>query len=261
MSDPPGMPLPERLRAIHRVVRNARAAVEPVNVDAETARRRLGAGRPLLSGTPVPVDAAVAGRILDAICRIAGTPEAARLRDSVRERPIDFQAAADALVARGAHPPAGGRGVPEAFFAFVVLAALRPSFRRHAEHLQPLVEEGPWGRDVCPICGSVPALAELRGEPGRRYLRCALCEAAWRVPRLRCPFCATTDHTRLRYLTIEEEPGMRLDLCDACRRFLKTRIAPGGEAEADPFARDLATLHLDALARARGYAGAWPAPA
>ena len=49
---------------------------------------------------------------------------------------------------------------------------------------------------------------------------------------------------------------MRLDLCDACRRYLKTRIAPGGEAEADPFGRDLATIHLDALAWERGYASA-----
>jgi formate dehydrogenase maturation protein FdhE len=48
---------------------------------------------------------------------------------------------------------------------------------------------------------------------------------------------------------------MRLDLCDACRRYIKTRIAPDGEAEADPFGRDLATLHLDALAQEQGYIG------
>ncbi|MBI4735525.1 MAG: formate dehydrogenase accessory protein FdhE, partial [candidate division NC10 bacterium] len=143
---------------------------------------------------------------------------------------------------------------------FVVLAALRPSFRRHGEYLQPLTEEVPWDRAICPICGSVPSLAELRGEPGLRYLRCALCEAGWRVPRLRCPFCGTTDHTQLRYLTIEDTPGMRLDLCDACHRYLKTRIAPRGEAEADTFGRDLATLPLDALAWDQGFAGAWPGP-
>lgn len=250
------MSLTDRLREIHRVLREVQAEVEPVRMDAGTARLRLQAGRPLLAGAPVPVDAKAAGRILGEICRVLDTPEAIRLQESARERPIAFQAAADALLTRRDHAPAQRRDVPQALLSFVVLAGLRPSFRRHAEGLQPLTEGVPWHRPVCPVCGSVPSLAELRGEPARRYLRCALCEAAWRVPRLRCPFCGTTDHTRLGYLRSEDDPGMRLDLCHACRRYLKTRIARGGEAEADVFGLDLATLHLDALAWARGYRGA-----
>ncbi|MBI2564117.1 MAG: formate dehydrogenase accessory protein FdhE [candidate division NC10 bacterium] len=214
------MTLSDRLHEIHRVVRDARVDIEPVRMDPATARLRLQAGQPLLAGASVPVDDKVAARLLREICRIVATPQAAWLLDADRQRPVAFQAMADALLAGKNETLAEARGVPQAFFAFV------------------------------------PSLAELRGEPGRRYLRCALCEGAWRVPRLRCPFCATTDHTRLRYLRIEEDPGMRLDLCDACRRYLKTRIAPGGEAEADPFGRDLATLHLDALAWERGYESA-----
>lgn len=248
----------DRLREIHRVVRDARANIEPVRMDAAAARLCLQVGQPLLAGTSAPVDEEVAGRILREICRIAATPQAAWLLDAAGQRPIPFQAVADALLAGQDEALAETRGVPAAFFAFVVLAALRPSFRRHAESLEPLSEDVPWHRPLCPICGSVPALAELRGDPGRRYLRCALCEGAWRVPRLRCAFCATTDHTRLRYLRIEEDPEMRLDLCDACWRYLKTRIAPGGEAEPDPFGRDLGTLHLDALAWERGYHGPCP---
>ncbi|MBI2164500.1 MAG: formate dehydrogenase accessory protein FdhE, partial [candidate division NC10 bacterium] len=248
MVDRPHVTLSDRLREIHRVVRDARANVEPVRMDPKTASLRLRAGHPLLAGVSAPVDGEAAGRILREICRIVGTPQAAWLLDAAGQMPIPFQAMADALLAGKNETLAEARGVPQAFFAFVVLAALRPSFRRHMESLQSLTEDVPWHRPLCPICGSVPSLAELRGEPGRRYLRCSLCEGAWRVPRLRCPFCATTDHTRLRYLRIEEDPGMRLDLCDACRRYLKTRIAPGGEAEADPFGRDLATLHLDILA-------------
>jgi FdhE protein len=256
MLDRPHVTLSDRLREIHRVVRDARVDIEPVRMDPKTAGLRLQAGQPLLAGASVPVDDKVAARLLREICRIVATPEAAWLLDAARQRPLDFQAAADALLAGRDEALAETRGVPPAFFAFVVLAALRPSFRRHMESLQSLTEDVPWHRPLCPICGSVPSLAELRGEPGRRYLRCALCEGAWRVPRLRCPFCATTDHTRLRFLRIEEDPGMRLDLCDACGRYLKTRIAPGGEAEADPFERDLATLHLDALAWERGYESA-----
>lgn len=253
MVDRPHVTLSDRLREIHRVVHDARVDIEPVRMDPATARLHLQVGQPLLAGASVPVDDKVAARLLREICRIVATPQAAWLLDADRQRPVAFQAMADALLAGKNETLAEARGVPQAFFAFVVLAALRPSFRRHMESLQSLTEDVPWHRPLCPICGSVPSLAELRGEPGRRYLRCALCEGAWRVPRLRCPFCATTDHTRLRYLRIEEDPGMRLDLCDACRRYLKTRIAPGGEAEADPFGRDLATLHLDILAWERGY--------
>lgn len=255
------MGLSDRLREIHRIVRDARVNIEPVRMDPATARMRLQAGHPLLAGASVRVDAKAAGRILSEICRVLDTPEAIRLRELVRERPIAFQAAADALLAGRNHALAEERDVPQTFLSFLVLAALRPSFRCHADRLQSLTESVPWHRPVCPICGSVPSLAELRGEPGLRYLRCALCEAGWRVPRLRCPFCGTTDHTQLRYLTIEDHPGMRLDLCDACHRYLKTRIAPRGEAEADPFGRDLATLPLDALAWDQGFAGAWPGPA
>lgn len=245
----------DRLQEIHRIVRDARADVEPVRLDPASARARLQAGQPLLSGMSVPVDARAAGRILDEICGILGTPEAVHLRAAAKERPIPFQAVAEAVVA-GQDPRFEEGGVPPEFTAFVLLASLRPSFRRHAEYLRPLAEEAPWDRPTCPICGSVPALAELRGEPGRRYLRCALCEGAWRVPRLRCPVCGTTDHTQLRFLRIEHDLEMRLDLCEACRRYLKTRILPGGEAETDPFGRDLATLHLDVLAREQGYIGA-----
>lgn len=254
------MSLPERLREIHRIIHDARVDIEPVRMDPTTARMRLEAGQPLLAGASVPVDAKAAGRILSEICRVLGTPEAIRLRESVRERPIAFQAVADALLAGRDHTLAEERDVPQAFLSFVVLAALRGSFCLHAKSHRCFVEEMPCCRAACPICGSVPSMAELRGQPGRRYLRCALCEAAWRVPRLFCPFCATTDHTHLRYLRIEGDPTLRLDLCDACRRYLKARIAPGGDAETDPFGWDLATLYLDALAGEQGYQGAWPGP-
>lgn len=250
------MGLLDRLREIHRVVRDTQGDIEPVRLDPVTARSRLQAGQPLLTAMAVPVDARAAGHILDEICGIVGTPEAVHLRAAAKERPIAFQAVAEAIVA-GQEPRLEEEGVSPEFTAFVLLASLRPSFRRHAEHLRHLAEEAPWGQPTCPICGSVPALAELRGEPGRRYLRCALCEAAWRVPRLRCPFCGTTDHAQLRYLRIEDEAGVRLDLCEACRHYLKTRILPGGEAETDPFGWDLATLHLDTLARAQGFFGPW----
>ncbi len=251
------MSLLERLREIHGVVRDARARMEPLQLDPGIARARLEAGEPLLAGGPVPVDAEVAARVLSEICRIVGTPEALRLGESARAHPLDFQALAEALVAGRDPALVEARGVSGEFLACVLLAALRPSFRCHAERLQPLTEEVAWHRALCPICGSVPSLSELRGEPGRRHLRCAVCEASWRVPRLRCPFCGTTDHTRLRYLTIESDFKMRLDVCKACRRYLKTRILPGGGAEADPFGWDLATLHLDSLARERGYIGGY----
>jgi formate dehydrogenase maturation protein FdhE len=45
------------------------------------------------------------------------------------------------------------------------------------------------------------------------------------------------------------EPGLRLEICNACKGYLKTWSG----AEDAPFFSDWATLHLDAMAAERGY--------
>jgi FdhE protein len=108
-----------------------------------------------------------------------------------------------------------------------------------------------WMRAYCPVCGAPPAMAQLVGkDPGRRRLLCCgRCRARWQFSRTVCPFCEA-DAQRTAALTIEGEGGLRLDHCESCRAYLKTYDGEGNEAL---LLSDWSSLHLDVLARDRGW--------
>ncbi|HOX44883.1 MAG TPA: formate dehydrogenase accessory protein FdhE [Myxococcota bacterium] len=107
-----------------------------------------------------------------------------------------------------------------------------------------------WPPDHCPTCGAKPALSLLtkQAEGRRRSLACGLCGTRWPVRRLGCPHCGSTDEAQLAIFELEDEPELRLEVCDLCKGYVKTWS--GDEA---PFFTDWSTLHLDAMARDRGY--------
>ena len=129
-----------------------------------------------------------------------------------------------------------------------------------ARFLRPVVtafdswrDEERWLRRYCPTCGSLPAMAQLAGvDPARtppalvRLLRHALAVQAHRMP-----FCET-DSQRLTSVTIDGEPGLRVDQCESCRGYLKTYV---GEGDETLLLSDWSSLHLDLIARDRGLKG------
>jgi hypothetical protein len=107
----------------------------------------------------------------------------------------------------------------------------------------------------CPTCGAGPALAVLRMEDGARRLLCLLCGEAWLAPRLMCAFCGTRDQDMLSMLSLTEDDARWVEICDACRRYLKTvdaRLLPASYAII-PRAEDARTLFLDMIAEREGY--------
>ena len=136
-----------------------------------------------------------------------------------------------------------------------------PSCRRRSgaltRHLRPVVsafakwrDEERWLRNTCPVCGALPAMAQLIGvDPGRmRFLACGCCGSRWRYRRTACPFCEA-DSLRLGIVTVEGEAELRLDYCEACRGYLKTYNGVGREAL---LLADWTSIHLDLVARERG---------
>ena len=126
-----------------------------------------------------------------------------------------------------------------------------------ARYLRPVVrafdgwrDEEKWLRRYCPTCGSAPAMAQLFGvDPGRmRLLVCGCCGTRWRFKRTACPFCEA-DSQQLASLSIEGEPGLRIDHCKSCGGYLKTYDGQGDEAL---WLSDWSTLHLDLIAHDRG---------
>jgi FdhE protein len=112
-----------------------------------------------------------------------------------------------------------------------------------------------WEKGYCPICGSPPALARLEAD-GRRFLFCGFCWHRWPGRRAVCPFCDTADPGRLSYIYSEEEKEYRLDLCDACRKYVKTLDSRHLARTSYPPLEQVASLHLDVKAAEAGYQSA-----
>ena len=109
----------------------------------------------------------------------------------------------------------------------------------------------------CPTCGGLPQLSYL-GVSGEllvtapRYLQCSRCANSWVFPRLVCAGCGETDGPRLSVLADTERlPGVRVDACESCTRYLLTIDLPKDPA-AVPLVDELAALPLDMHAKERG---------
>ena len=112
-------------------------------------------------------------------------------------------------------------------------------------------DEERWLRRDCPLCGELPAMAQLVGsDPGRlRLLVCGCCTTRWRYRRTACPFCEHRDDHQLAVLALEGESGLRIDYCMKCHGYLKTY---GGEGNEAVLLADWTSIHLDLIAGDRG---------
>ena len=106
--------------------------------------------------------------------------------------------------------------------AFIVYNSIKPSLSLCAEQLSAYLDKDkPWGKGYCPICGSPPGLSMFQGE-GERFLFCSFCWYKWASNRIFCPFCDNTDTKTLNYFFSEDEKEYRVDLCDKCKKYIKT---------------------------------------
>jgi len=136
--------------------------------------------------------------------------------------------------------------------AFLVHNAVKPSLSLCAEQVATCLDlEIPWEKGYCPICGNGPALAMLRDE-GERFLLCSFCGYEWAASRLFCPFCENKDQKNLHYFYSDEEKELRVHVCDACKRYIKTVDTRKMARPFYPFLEQISTLHLDMLARDQG---------
>lgn len=148
-------------------------------------------------------------------------------------------------------------GLDPAILSFLVQGSIRPSFEAGMELLRGEVDVETWRKSHCPVCGSPPSLSLLQGEGGKRYSLCSCCSCQWRIDRLSCSVCGNKEPKSLHYFCAEGEEAYRIELCDACRHYIKT-IDYRNLEESDPSLEDLATLHLDLLAVKKGYQRAVP---
>ncbi len=145
------------------------------------------------------------------------------------------------------------RSLDELAFWAVFLA--RPIRQLARERYLAKFDSSDWHLGFCPVCGLWPCMARLDSESGRRNLWCVGCGGHWHFPRMVCPFCLENDQTKLGFITVEDWEGYRIQTCESCRRYLKTRDERQTDAiKADsPEVEYLATSTLDAAAAQEKY--------
>ncbi len=214
----------------------------------------LATGVPLLRSAASPgFSAAAADELRDLVDRLASAPlpggianACQELREAIPRSPGAFSQAMSFIVEGG---PAASAPVHPGLLRLLGWTALRRVLER--AECTTVREEGPLDRRECPVCGSLPVMAQLVPADGarQRFLACGCCGTRWRFTRIGCPFCGNGVPERLGILQVKEEERLRIDVCDDCGGYLKTYA---GEGDEELFLADWSTLHLDLLARDRG---------
>jgi len=247
-------------------LRDAEITVRPISMTAAEASAKLERGVPLLHDVPLEIDdQEVCGlmmRLASALERSAGQntahADAARsIRLALDEGKLDVSSLLPDIaagVSEGISSAAQNLGLDSGMFRTLLSDAMEPFMRQWCRQLGPLADGVPWDHGQCPVCGAAATMAELQGNNQAKHLRCGSCGADWTFRRLRCLYCGNEDHQTLGLLYTEDHNDkMRVEVCDRCHGYLKviTAFAP---TPAEMLAvEDLATLHLDYIARGRGY--------
>jgi len=112
--------------------------------------------------------------------------------------------------------------IDKAILGFLAYNSLKPSLSIFSEKISHNLDKGKeWDKGYCPVCGSMPELSTFE-ENGKRFLVCGFCSHKWASKRIYCPFCENTDHETLQYFEIEGEEEYRVDVCNKCKKYIKT---------------------------------------
>ena len=136
---------------------------------------------------------------------------------------------------------------------FLTYNSLKPSIGECAEQLAVYLNPNePWLQGYCPVCGSAPILSLLEDE-GQRKLVCSFCWHLWSAKRVHCPYCDSSQNKDLHYFYSEEEKDTRVDVCDNCKKYIKTLDTRKVERLIYPPLEQISTIHLDIKAQEMGF--------
>jgi FdhE protein len=144
-------------------------------------------------------------------------------------------------------------GIEKPVLGFFTYSSLKPSLCACADQLAVYLDpQEPWLQGYCPVCGSAPILSILEDE-GQRKLVCSFCWHSWSAKRVYCPYCDSSQNKDLHYFFSEEEKDSRVDLCDNCKKYIKTIDCRNADRLIYPPLEQIATMHLDMQAQEMGF--------
>ena len=214
--------------------------------------------RPLLAGATLAVQTSSVRRLFKRLTRIAsrsGTPNIATL-DRALDADLDVLTLFNASLCQDSgrvEAVAAARGADVGALQAVTALVPLPLLHACSKRLAPSISES-WVEGYCPVCGSWPAFAEVRGIERSRVFRCSRCGGAWHARLLSCPYCTEARHDALVSL-VPENGGAQgvIDACGRCHGYVKAFTRLQG---CDPVAvmlEDLASVHFDVAALEQGY--------
>ena len=238
--------------------------LEPIQLRPETLETKRQEGLPLVDLPAFRIDHKAAAVLLDQLCDLIaahGTKietSAAAVSGALKRQELDPQMVFLSLI-KGDHQlfqtTATRIGADHQALAFLAYHSIQPSIEFCATQLAHYLDsEAIWRKGHCPVCGSAPGLAVLDKE-GRRVLSCSFCRHQWQAPRIFCAFCENTKTDELRYFFAEEEKDLRVDVCDHCRKYLKSVDSREASRPVFPPLEQVASLHLDMIAAEKGFTG------
>lgn len=244
--------------------------VKPAAKDDETVKTHLREGFPLLDRNDVLADLEPAVTLFRNICKSLlrnyrqAAPEIKKINKAVRQGEINLEQLFGKMVEGDREyidAIAVGRDFNAGLLRLLAESSIHPLLEAYAGKLKGSVDQDAWWKTYCPICGAPPVLGELKNSKdvqGAKFFLCSACGSEWRYHRLGCPFCGNGDQKKLRHFTTEADgKGYRVEVCEECKKYIKTMdLRELGRIT--PLVDDIATLHLDIIARNEGYARGTP---
>jgi FdhE protein len=265
--------------AILSLLRDADLRVAQVSLTPEEARAKMELGLPLLHDLDLELDVEAAHELILKLARAIETmnkknqphkfrlpwlqtPDetdsaARRIRIVLEEKKLEVGALLPHIAAGESGPvlsAAQNLDLDPGLLMTLSQNVLKPALRVWCRQLTPLAREIPWHKGTCYVCGAAATLGELQENDQVKHLRCGSCGADWQFRRLQCMYCGNEDHKTQRYLHAESPcERMHVEVCDACKGYLKVIAAFTPTPPEMLPAEDLATLHLDYIAQEHGY--------
>lgn len=237
--------------------------VQPIDMNEETAKHHIKEGFPLIDKRDIKLDMDAAVILFIKLCSglqrkdVNIAVEAKKISQAVRRKDLDIRELIESVL-NGDEGyvdfAANKAGLHKWLLTYLAQSSIKPFFEAYAEKLKGYVDQESWWKGYCPVCGSAPATGELRIEAGERYLQCSTCSFMWRFKRVVCPFCGNDNHEKLRYFNTEGNgKGYRVDVCEECKKYIKTFDFREVREDVIPIVDDMGTLHLDMIAEKQGY--------
>lgn len=235
--------------------------LEPIEIAEDLLSVKRKEKFPLINRAEFPVDVKAAEALLRKICQLAVDANevladaSPRIVDALDKGMLDAPSLFSKVLEEDdtyLDEVATRLGTDKRLLAFAAYSSMKPTLCLCAEQLATYLDkEAPWEKGYCPICGSPPALSMLR-EDGQRSLLCSLCGHEWAIQRIFCPFCDNKDQETLHYFFSEQERDYRVDVCDQCKKYIKTIDTREMKRPVYAFVEQISTLHLDMLAQEQG---------